>query len=58
MHFWLVKVAGSTPVGGIWIPTYKFELLAPYIASTILLAVEVVAVVYVKKRKRNTEIIS
>jgi hypothetical protein len=48
----------TVPVGGIWIPVNKLELLTPYIVSTILLAVAVVAVGYVKKRKRNTEIIS
>ena len=36
----------------------KFELLAPYIGLTIILAVAIVTVVYVKKRKRHTEIIS
>ena len=34
----------------------KLALLAPYIGLTILLAVAVVTVVYVKKRKINTEI--
>ena len=48
----------STPVGGISIPVNKLELLAPCVELTILLAVAVVAVVYVKKRKRHTEIIS
>lgn len=48
----------STPVGGIWIPVNKLELLAPYIGLTVLLAVAVVTVVYVKKRKRQTEIFS
>jgi len=43
----------STPVGGIYIPVNKLELLAPYIGLTILLAVAVVTVVYVKKRKRE-----
>ena len=43
----------SVPVGGIYIPVDKLSLLAPYIGLTILLAVAVVAVVYVKKRKRE-----
>jgi len=47
-----------TPVGGIHIPVNKLNLLAPYIGLTILLAVAVVTVVYVRKRKRNTEILS
>ena len=46
----------TIPVGGIWIPVNKLELLAPYIALTILLAVAVTTVVYVKKRKKHTEI--
>jgi energy-converting hydrogenase Eha subunit H len=54
MHFWLGKVAGSTPVGGIWIPTNKFGLLTPYIAlaSTILVATAATAI-YVKHAKRR-----
>jgi hypothetical protein len=48
---------GLTPsVGGTYIPVNKFELLAPYIGLTILLAVAVSTVGYVKKRKRHTEI--
>ena len=45
----------STPVGGISIPVNKLSLLAPYIGLTILLAVAVVTVVYVKKRKRESK---
>ena len=45
-------------VGGTFVPVNKLELLAPYIGLMILLAVAVMAVGYVKKRKRNTEIIS
>jgi len=48
----------STQAYGIYIPVNKLELLAPYIGLTILLAVAVVAVGYVKRRKRNTENIS
>jgi len=55
-----------TPVGGKATPINKIavkpmnslESLAPYIGLTILLALAVVTVVYVKKRKRDTEIIS
>jgi len=46
------------PVGGIYIPVNKLELIAPYIGLTILLAVAVIAVVYVKKRKRDAGITS
>jgi len=46
----------TSPVGGIYIPVNKLELLAPYIGLTILLAAAVVTLVYVKKRKRDTGI--
>jgi len=46
------------PVGGIYIPVNKLSLLAPYIGLTTLIAVAIITVAYVKKRKRNTEIIS
>ena len=42
-----------TPVGGIYIPVNKLELLASYIGLTILLAVAVVTVAYVKKKKKR-----
>ena len=42
---------GPSPVGGIYIPVNKLELLAPYIGLTIMLAVAVTKVAYVKKRK-------
>jgi hypothetical protein len=52
-----IQFAPVVPVvGGVYIPANKLELLAPYIGLTVLLAVAIVAVVYVKKRKRNTEI--
>ena len=49
-------IENEQPVGGIFIPVDKLELLAPYIGLTILLVVAVVTVGYVKKRKRHTEI--
>jgi len=49
----MTSTSPSTPVGGIYIPINKLELLAPYIGLTTLLAVAVVTVVYVKKRKRH-----
>jgi len=39
------------PVGGIYIPVDKLELLAPYIELTILLVVAVVTVVFFKHKK-------
>jgi len=53
-----IQFEPTVPVGGISIPVNKLSLLAPYIGLTILLAVAVVTVAYVKKRKRDTEIIS
>jgi len=48
------------PVGGkatpINMPINSLELLTPYIGLTLLLAVAVVTVGYVKKRRRHTEI--
>lgn len=38
------------------IPVNKLSLLAPYIGLTILLAITVITVGYVKKRKRHTEV--
>ena len=52
------QIQSEVPVGGISIPVNKLELLAPYIGLAILLAVAVISIVYVKRRKRNTEIIS
>jgi hypothetical protein len=43
-------------VGGTYIPVNKFELLNPYTGLTILLAVAVITVAYVKKIKRHTEV--
>jgi hypothetical protein len=45
-----------TPCGGIYVPVNKLELLDPYIGLTILLAAAAVTLVYIKKRKRRTEI--
>ena len=59
MYYLIMRVkysAPTEPVDGLWIPVNKLELLAPYIGLTILLAVAVVTVGYVKKRKRHTEI--
>jgi len=52
-----ITIDFPTPVGGISIHVNKLSLLAPYIGLTILLAVAVITVAYVKKRKRHTEII-
>jgi hypothetical protein len=49
----LTAVYELPPVGGIYIPTNKLSLLAPYIGLTILLAVAAATVVYIKKRKKQ-----
>jgi hypothetical protein len=41
----------KTPVGGVYIPVNKLELLAPYIGLAVLLAVAVVTVVFFKHNK-------
>ena len=59
MYYLIMRVkysAPTEPVDGLWIPVNKLELLAPYIGLTILLAVAVVTVGYVKKRKNKVNI--
>lgn len=41
------------PVGGVWIPIDKFELLAPWINLASLITVAAASVVYVKHRKKK-----
>jgi len=41
------------PVGGVWVPVNKFELLAPWIALASLVTAAAVSVVYVKRRKKQ-----
>ncbi len=53
-----VRGGVSEPVGDVSTPVNILELLAPYIGLAILLAVTVTAVVYLKKRKRSTRLIS
>jgi len=43
----------GVPVGGIRIPVNKFELLAPYIGLTALLAVAVITAVFFKYKKEK-----
>jgi len=51
---WVIRFMQiSPPVGGIWLPVNKLELLAPYIGLTILLAVAVTTVVIVKLKKKK-----
>lgn len=41
------------PVGGIWVPINKFELLAPWIGLASLITVATASVIYVKHRKES-----
>lgn len=43
----------TAPVGGVWVPVDKLELLAPYIGLTAASAVAVTIVICIKKRKRT-----
>jgi len=46
-------VTTSKPVGGVWIPVNKLELLAPWIALATVIAAATAAVAFVKRRKNN-----
>lgn len=46
-------LAPPVPVGGVWVPTNKFELLAPWIGLASLITVATASVVYVKHRKKQ-----
>jgi len=50
-----IGVTPPPPVGGVWVPINKFELLAPWIglASLTLVSTMAVSVVYVKHRKKK-----
>jgi hypothetical protein len=51
-----VTVEAPDPVGGIWIPVNKLELLAPYIGLALAILIAVVATaVFVKQRRKVTE---
>jgi hypothetical protein len=45
----------ARPVGGVWVPVNKFELLAPWISLALLMTVATASVIYVKhgKKQRN-----
>ena len=42
-----------SPVGGIWVPINKFELLAPYLGLASLITIATLSIVYVKYRKQK-----
>jgi len=41
------------PVGGVWAPINKFELLTPWITLASLMTVAAASIVYVKRRKKQ-----
>jgi hypothetical protein len=41
------------PVGGLWVPINKFELLAPWIGYASVIAVAAASLVYVNRRKKQ-----
>ena len=43
------------PVGGVWVPIDKTELLAPWIILASLITVAAVSVVYVKRKKKKQQ---
>lgn len=49
---WLRSLA-CQPVGGVWVPINKFELLAPWIGLALLIVATAASVGYVERRKRK-----
>lgn len=49
---WELNYPACAPVGGVWVPINKFELLAPWIGLASLITVAA-SVVYVKRRKKE-----
>jgi PKD repeat protein len=41
------------PVGGVWVPINKFQLLAPWIGLASVITLAAVSIVYVKHRKKQ-----
>ena len=47
----VISLTRVIPVGGVWVPINKFELLAPWITLASLIGVAAASVVYFKQRK-------
>jgi PKD repeat protein len=45
--------APPAPVGGVWVPINKFELLAPWITLASLITVAALSIVYAKHKKKQ-----
>jgi len=43
----------KVPVGGVWTPINKLELLAPYIGLASLITIAAISIVFVKYRKKK-----
>jgi len=43
----------SPPVGGVWVPIDKFELMAPWISLASLITVAAVSIAYVKHKRHS-----
>ena len=53
-HDWMIRaVVEPIPVGGVLVPTNKFELLAPWIGLASLIIVPIASILYVKHRKKK-----
>lgn len=55
---WIAQVFSVTtpspsPVGGVWVPINKFELLGSWIGLASLITVTVASIVYIKHRKKQ-----
>lgn len=49
---WELSYPACAPVGGVWVPINKTELLAPWITLASLVTVATVSIIYVKRRKK------
>jgi len=47
-------ITAPTPVGGVWIPVNRTELLAPWLSLASLMVVSVASIVYVNRRKKKS----
>lgn len=57
VNFRDITVTGCcvAPVGGVWVPINKFDLLAPWVTLASLMTVATVSVVYIKHKKKQQQ---